>query len=282
MKKGGNIGLPFGLCEKYGIQLPPNARPRNAWAALKNKTGMSPEDFYKDLRQEAGSERVLTKAGSADEKYLNEKQIIKSAKERGIQYRAVYSNTVSLSPEEIVSKVGGGDKTEGSCVSVALAYIGNLMGYNVLDYRGGESQQFFAKNANFKQLIQDLSLNAISAKGYDDFKLSYQVLEKAEKGKKYLLLTGKHAALVRRNEMGFEYLELQSATDNGYKRLSTRKLKERLGCQHSHTIYGNRLSVDSFLVDLGGFKNNRGFQEVLGYLNTAQNNKKKGIEGYEK
>lgn len=156
------------------------------------------------------------------------------------------------------------------------------MGYNVLDYRGGESQQFFAKNANFKQLIQDLSLNAISAKGYDDFKLSYQVLEKAEKDKEYLLLTGKHAALVRRNEMGFEYLELQSATDNGYKRLSTRKLKERFGCQHSHTIYGNRLSVDSFLVDLGGFKNNRGFQEVLGYLNTAQNNQKKGIEGYEK
>ena len=70
MKKGGNIGLPFGLCEKYGIQLPPNARPRDAWEALKNKTGMSPEDFYKDLRQEAGSERVLTKAGSADEKYL--------------------------------------------------------------------------------------------------------------------------------------------------------------------------------------------------------------------
>ena len=56
-KKGGNIGLPFGLCEKYGIQLPPNARPRDAWEALKNKTGLSPEDFYRDLRQKEKKEK---------------------------------------------------------------------------------------------------------------------------------------------------------------------------------------------------------------------------------
>ena len=50
-KKGGNIGLPFGLCAKYGIRLPGNATPRIAWDALKDKTGMTPEDFYRDLRQ---------------------------------------------------------------------------------------------------------------------------------------------------------------------------------------------------------------------------------------
>lgn len=50
-KKGGNIGLPFGLCAKYGIRLPENASPRDAWEALKNKTGLTPDDFYRDLRQ---------------------------------------------------------------------------------------------------------------------------------------------------------------------------------------------------------------------------------------
>lgn len=50
-KKGGNIGLPFGLCAKYGIYLPSTATPRDAWNALKNKTGMTPEDFYRDLRK---------------------------------------------------------------------------------------------------------------------------------------------------------------------------------------------------------------------------------------
>lgn len=51
-KKGGNIGLPFGLCAKYGIYLPSTATPRDAWNALKDKTGMAPEDFYRDLRKE--------------------------------------------------------------------------------------------------------------------------------------------------------------------------------------------------------------------------------------
>lgn len=34
-KSSGNTGLPFGLCKKYGIALPPKATPRDAWNALK-------------------------------------------------------------------------------------------------------------------------------------------------------------------------------------------------------------------------------------------------------
>ena len=47
----GNIGLPFGLCKKYGIYLPNNATPREAWDALKKRTGLSPNDFYRELKQ---------------------------------------------------------------------------------------------------------------------------------------------------------------------------------------------------------------------------------------
>ena len=35
--EGKNTGLPFGLCKKYGISLPNNATPRDAWNALKGK-----------------------------------------------------------------------------------------------------------------------------------------------------------------------------------------------------------------------------------------------------
>ena len=36
-KTHGNTGLPFGLCAKYGIVLPRNATPREAWNALKHR-----------------------------------------------------------------------------------------------------------------------------------------------------------------------------------------------------------------------------------------------------
>jgi hypothetical protein len=38
--------LAFGLCEKYGIELPEGAMPKDAWAALQEKTGKSPSEFY--------------------------------------------------------------------------------------------------------------------------------------------------------------------------------------------------------------------------------------------
>ena len=40
--KHGNLGLPFGLCAKYGISLPEDATPRDAWNALKEHRGMYP------------------------------------------------------------------------------------------------------------------------------------------------------------------------------------------------------------------------------------------------
>lgn len=46
---GGNTGLPFGLCKKYGISLPKDAQPRDAWNALKG-IGITPESAYKALK----------------------------------------------------------------------------------------------------------------------------------------------------------------------------------------------------------------------------------------
>lgn len=73
--KGGNYGLPFGLCKKYGIALPPKATPRQAWEALKNRTGKSPEDFYRDLKSEVTQEidKTENEIVSADKKLKEQK-----------------------------------------------------------------------------------------------------------------------------------------------------------------------------------------------------------------
>lgn len=47
--KGGNTGLPFGLCAKYGIRLPDGATPKDAWEALHNVFGLTPEQICDTL-----------------------------------------------------------------------------------------------------------------------------------------------------------------------------------------------------------------------------------------
>ena len=57
----GNMGLPFGLCAKYGIRLQRNATPRDAWNALKDRTGLTPEQVYKALREKEQAKRDAAK-----------------------------------------------------------------------------------------------------------------------------------------------------------------------------------------------------------------------------
>lgn len=69
-----------------------------------------------------------------------------------IEYNPVKKSKIKRTEEEIIQRVSGGDETNGSCSSVALAYIGNRAGYDVLDYRGGESERFFCKRYNIKDI----------------------------------------------------------------------------------------------------------------------------------
>ncbi len=49
--------LAFGLCKKYGIDLPKGATPKDAWAALNEKTGKTPQDFYSSSG-EKGADKI--------------------------------------------------------------------------------------------------------------------------------------------------------------------------------------------------------------------------------
>lgn len=55
--KGGNYGLPFGLCKKYGIAVGEGWTPRDAWNALKG-IGITPENAYKDLKKEENKKKT--------------------------------------------------------------------------------------------------------------------------------------------------------------------------------------------------------------------------------
>lgn len=52
-----NNRLPYGLCKRYGIILPDDATPHDAWEALKRKTGMSPQELFDLVDDEPGKRK---------------------------------------------------------------------------------------------------------------------------------------------------------------------------------------------------------------------------------
>lgn len=282
----GNLGLPFGLCKKYGIALPDNATPRMAWDALKGKTGLTPEKVYRDLEQQENekrdkAEQIYNSDGEIEETHLSEREkiFLQTLQKINIKYREIGKNTGELTTSEIINKVGGGDKTKGSCVSAAFAYVGNKLGFNVVDFRGGESQKFFSSSRNMKDILELDGINANFENNYDGYKSAHNNLKRVEPDKEYLFVAGIHCAIVRRQGNTFEYLELQSPTDNGFKKLNDYELKERFGVKHSRTVYGYKLECPSYLVEVENFRNSKAFTEVLGYINTAENEQQKGEGG---
>lgn len=204
-----------------------------------------------------------------------------------VDYREVQALKEALTVEEIIAKLGGGDMTSGSCCSLAWSYIGNRLGLDVTDYRGGISRSSFASKGN-NRLIRLLAREgAVTVDGdYSDFKSAKRLMDAMEVGKEYCLQTGCHASIVRRVATGFEYLELQTVSQNGYTPFTSTTLRDRFGCKRSHTIHGMKYQSNSMLIDISALQDSKGFiaefQKVLGYLNTAEDQQKKGVRGYAK
>lgn len=92
----------------------------------------------------------IKEADDGDDLFMSDvrKQLVDS----GIEYNPVKKSKIIRTEEEIIQRVSGGDETGGSCSSLAFAYIGNRAGYDVLDYRGGNSEEFFCKRYNIKDI----------------------------------------------------------------------------------------------------------------------------------
>lgn len=197
----------------------------------------------------------------------------------GVEYREIEALKERLSEGQIIDRLGGGDMTKGSCSSLAFAYSGNVSGFDVLDFRDGQSRSVFASNAAINEIATLPGVNGTVIKDFNDFTATHNLLQMVEKGKEYYLGTGQHAAIIRKTETGFEYLELQSATLNGFKPLTDDVLKRRFGCKRSHSSYGTKLKASNQLIECESLGQSSEFQRLLGYINTAEGSQRKGVKG---
>ena len=208
--------------------------------------------------------------------------ISNDCKTQGIDYRDVEMHKEKLSADDIIKHISGGDTTTGSCSSMAFTFAANMGGMDVLDYRGGKSCNFFSLSSNICSIAE--KVGGVVNKNYNDFTNAKQLLATTSIGKYYYFTCGKHAAIVRKTEKGYEYLELQSpsAERNGWHELTTERLKNRFGAQKSHTIYGSRYETRECIIDIDLLIKDAGFRKMMGYINTASGNQKKGAHGSEK
>lgn len=193
-----------------------------------------------------------------------------------VDYRPIEQFNGMRTQEDIVQRLSGGDLTEGSCSSLALAYAGNKGGYDVLDFRDGESRDFFSTRSSIQEVASLPGVQSTILNGRNDIATANQLLDLMAPGKEYYLATGQHASIVRRTASGYEYLELQHPSDgNGWHRLDDGILEARFGCRSMHmSTYSN------YLIDVDSLANNREFLSVLGYINTADYAQRKGGAGY--
>ena len=184
----------------------------------------------------------------------------------------------ALGSDDIVKKIAGGDETGGSCATLCVAYIANKMGYNVLDFRGGESRQAIASKCT--SLMRGVGGHIEIDR--DGYKAANRNLAMMEEGKEYWFEAGSHASIVRKKDEKYEYLEMQSGGENGWFPLDDRVLKNRFKTHHTKTFHGFRTDISSHIVDIDDVMKRSAFPVLFGLLNTAADKQKKGRYGHER
>lgn len=239
--------------------------------------GINKKEEKKDKKEEKHSEAyTFIKNNLKDVKHLEVKKLEKS-----------------LSDDEIIKKLAGGDMTEkGSCSSLALAYTANKNGLDVTDYRGGQSRAVFSSPVNIDKILELPNIKGSIEYVERETSGTQDILLNLDLGKEYYLATGRHAAIVKRTEEGVFYLELQScfAENNGWQNFKNERfgtmietLKKRFGCKSSvNDILGIKIPSEVVKMEVNSFKNNKEFKDLMGYINTATDKQKKGMYGSEK
>lgn len=253
------------LTDKVGLQ----ATPERMSIVKSTNTGKSTVEMPK---QEI-------KKIEFSEQYKELKQIAETNK---IEYNRCEIYGKPLDDDKIISKIGGGDMTQGSCCSLAYTYAGNKAGLDVTDFRGGNSRWMFSLDQNAKKIINLPNVQGDFIEEFNDFKAANQLLSEMAGNKEYILGTGSHTAVVRKIEEKYQYLELQSATNNGWKDLDDTILKRRFACKTSHKVLGTKTQMPSYLIDVESLGKSEDFKELLGYINTEVSKQKKGATGFAK
>ena len=202
-----------------------------------------------------------------------------------VEHRAVQALPKQLASDEIIERLAGGDMTQGSCSSLAFAYIGNKNGLDVLDFRDGGSRRVFSMNKNIMKMLELPGVEGSITKVKKEVQGTIDVLKNLELNKEYYLATGKHAAIVRKLDTGYQYLELQSKYQNGWMPFErygsmAATLNKRFGCRKTvDKSFGYVWERTVILMDVDSFKDNEEFEQLLGYINTAVDKQRKGALG---
>lgn len=214
-------------------------------------------------------------ASSIEEAVLNE------FRDSKVKYLPVHGHSRQPQESEIISRISGGDMTKGSCASLALAFAANSAGLDVCDYRGEPSRSMFADGIRIRKILTSTGVESYSERHFNDLKAVGKLLDRTETGKKYILATGRHAAVIRNTGSRYEYLELQSPypDQNGWHELTKAELRKRFHCKMSHNIRGFKYEADSTIAEITTLARGDGYPELMGYLNTADAKQRKGSLG---
>jgi HK97 family phage prohead protease len=223
-------------------------------------------------------------------KYGNVKNDIAEFKRKNVAYKEVQNLDKPLTESEIIEKVGGGDKTKGSCVSVAYAYAANKAGYDVTDYRGGASQEIMSHDNRYRIDGMTDSVtpgNSILKSMTPGEKMKF-LNTNINEGEEFIVSAGQHCAVVKKSSGKLHYLELQQEPGvryssgeigiNGWRPMTKAStMSERFGDKKKYGRYSSMTMIKA--SDLPKVE---GFREMMGYVNTATNEQQKGRAGYAK
>jgi len=247
----------------------------------------SQDPVWRDLMQKEFPNYVLPALKNAQNSEIVESSTLYDIKEcpksptDSIQYRAIVNQLETAGVEyipiptptklrdtlEVINELGGKDFTAGSCSSLAFAYAANKAGYKVLDFRGGESRYQFSQKESIKKIANLPGVNSMLIYGKNDISCSKKLMSHMKTGKEYYFATGQHAAIVRPTNNSYEFLELQTSYNNGWKTLDRKALIRRFACNPARETHAS-----SVFIDIDSLNQNREFLNVLGYINTNKSN----------
>ena len=249
--------------------LPYFLRDNNKWAARALRLNIT--------NKQADNHTEIVIKGIKKELTQPMKDLLETLNKESIAKVEVKMRDKIPSADDVVTDIAGGDMTSGSCSSVALAFAANMAGYDVKDFRGGRSQSLFAKWGYIKKIAE--SAGGKIVKHTSDFVKANELLKEVKGKKMYYFTCGSHAAIVRKNNDKYEYLELQSRSDNGWKTLDNDALKKRFCAKRSHSSYGIKRETSECIIDIDKLKVDAGFKEMLAFINTKSAVQKKGKTG---
>lgn len=240
------------------------------------------------LKLKPRGERVIDRDGNV----VNSKtgKVYKTAKNTDIERLAIDSKIAynqvrkldkKLDSDAIVDKLAGGDRTAGSCMSLAWAYAANRCGLDVTDYRGGDSMEFISQFRTSKAMTEFDGVVSHTNTNSNQRIAGEELLRSMKRGREYILICGYHAAVTRIGADGAEYLEMQSSHSNGFKPFGENVhgvLRDRFNAELN---YFGSYRWPTQLVEINSLKRSTNFRHMMGFVhNTGK--QKKGKGGHER